>query len=113
MNKRNEDLYIKDTIEAIKYIQAYTKNLSFKKFSNDQKTIDAVIRNFEIIGEATKQISKQTKARYPAIPWRKIASMRDKVIHEYFGVDLDIIWETIHESLPSLKKKIERVQLLR
>ena len=106
MSKRNDALYIKDILEAIKNIKEYSKNLSFKKFSNNQMVIDAVVRNFEIIGEAAKNLSKKTKASISEIPWQDITGMRNKIIHEYFGVDLEIIWQTIQESLPDFEKAI-------
>ena len=110
MKKRNEELYLKDILEAISHIEAYTKNISYNQFSSDQMKIDAVVRNLEIIGEAAKNLSKHTKARYPDVPWRNISGMRDKVIHEYFGVDLEIIWKTVQESLLGLKKVIKKIK---
>ena len=71
--------------------------------------IDAVVRNFEIIGEAAKNLSRKTKSRLSDIPWEDITGMRNKMIHEYFGVDLEIIWKTIQEAVPDLKKAIKKV----
>ena len=110
MNKRSEVLYIKDILDAINNIEDYTQTISFQKFSRDQKTIDAVVRNFEIIGEASKNLSKKVKSSTPGIPWKDVAGMRNKIIHEDFGVDLEIIWKAIQEDLPSLKKAIKKLK---
>ena len=79
------------------------------RFIHDDKTIDAAIRNLEIIGEAAKNIPEDIKSKYPEIPWKAIAGMRDKLIHSYFGVSLSIVWETIKNDLPTLKYQIERI----
>jgi uncharacterized protein with HEPN domain len=109
MKKRSEALYIKDILDAIKSIEDYTKEISFKKFSNSQMMIDAVVRNFEIIGEASKNLSKKTKSAHPEVPWEDVSAMRNKIIHEYFGVDLEIIWETIQKDLPHFKNAIKEL----
>ena len=109
MSKRNEKLYINDILEAIRNIEDYTKSISFKEFSGNQMIIDAVVRNFEIIGEAANHVSPKTRFSVPEIPWEDITGMRNKIIHEYFGVDLEIIWQTIQESLPDFKKTIKKL----
>jgi uncharacterized protein with HEPN domain len=111
MMERNSKLYIKDILDSITKIEAYTKGMSFKEFSRNKMVIDAVIRNFEVIGEASKNLPAKTKSIYKKIPWKEMAGMRDKVIHEYFGVDLKIIWKTIKDSLPDLKKAIIKIIL--
>jgi len=103
MTKRNYKLYIKDILDAIEKIERYTENLSFKEFSNNEMIIDAAVRNFEIIGEASKNIPRKLKSSHQNIPWKEMAGMRDKIIHEYFGVDLDIVWKTIKTRFPNLK----------
>jgi uncharacterized protein with HEPN domain len=103
MMKREGKLYIEDIINSIDNISGYIKGLSHEDFSKNNMVIDAVIRNLEIIGEASKNIPLEIKSLYPDIPWKEMAGMRDKVIHEYFGVDIDIVWATIIKRLPELK----------
>ena len=82
--------------------------MTFEDFAKDRKTINAVIRSFEVIGEAAKKIPKSIRDKHPSIPWKKMVGMRDKMIHEYFGVDIEIIWKTIKEDIPSLKPLIQK-----
>ncbi len=109
MKKRSSKLYLKDILEAIEKINNYTKNLSFEEFSQNTMIVDAVIRNFEIIGEATKHIPEEIRKSYPEIPWKEMAGMRDKMIHEYFGVDLEIVWKTIKIRLPQILPLLEQI----
>ena len=107
MKKRDPIVYILDmlnfSISALTFIHGFT----FKLFSNDEKTLFAVIRAIEIIGEASKKVPKSLKEKYSYIPWREIAGMRDKVVHEYFGVDKKVVWHTVKNDLPNLKKQLE------
>ncbi len=106
MSSRESLLYLTDIREAIDKIIGYTKGMSFEIFCRDAKTIDAVVRNIEIIGEAAKHLPKDLQLKYPTVPWKQIIGARAKVAHEYFGVDLKIIWKTIQEDLPALKKQV-------
>jgi uncharacterized protein with HEPN domain len=109
MPKRGDKEFLLDIIEAIKRIELYTKELSYQDFLQKIETQDAVVRNFEIIGEAVKNISKNLKTKYNNLQWKEIAGMRDKVIHFYFGVNWDIVWKAAKNSLPQLKEKIEGI----
>jgi uncharacterized protein with HEPN domain len=105
----NDETYIKHIAEAIEKIEGYMVGLTFEQFSKDTKTVDAVIRNFEIIGEAANNISQEFQNTHSEIPWNRIISMRNRLIHEYFGVNEEIVWDTCKEKLPVLKKQMEEV----
>lgn len=107
--KRNNKLYVQDILDSIENIEKYTKSLSPKEFKNSQIVVDAVVRNLEIIGEASKNVSLEVKSQYKKLPWKEMSGMRNKVIHEYFGVDSDIVWKTVKYSLPGLKKSIKAI----
>lgn len=109
MSLRDEKLYIDDILEAIYKIEEYTQDIDFEDFSSDRKSVDAVIRNLEIIGEATKNISEDFKRRHSEVNWKDPTRMRDRLIHAYFGVDLGIVWETIKFRIPELKGQIEKI----
>lgn len=109
MMARSGRLYIKDILESIGKIEDYTKGVSFKEFSRNKLIIDAVVRNLEIIGEASKNLPAYIKSAHKEIPWKEMSGMRDKVIHAYFGVDLDIVWKTIKQSLPDLKQSLKNI----
>lgn len=96
-------------MDAISDIEKFTKSVSKEEFFQNKEKQYAVLRALEIIGEATKNLSKETKANCPEIDWKDIAGMRDKLIHAYFGVNLDLVWETVKESLPELKDKVSKL----
>ena len=106
---RDYKVYLEDIVEAIQKIDVYTLRLSRTEFEEDSKTVDAVVRNLEIIGEAIKQIPESFRAIYPDIEWKKIAGLRDILIHEYFGIDPEIIWDIIKNKLPSLLEQMKRI----
>ncbi|MGB9730055.1 MAG: DUF86 domain-containing protein [Thermoprotei archaeon] len=109
MRKRDYRDYLQDIIDSINDIEDFTQGMSFEDFARDKKTINAVIRSLEVIGEATKNIPKSIRERYPSVPWKKMAGMRNKMIHEYFGVDIKILWKTIKKDIPPLKQLIQDV----
>lgn len=106
MSPRDWKFRLEDMVESIDLIEEYVKNMDRNSWSQDRKTIDAVIRNLEVIGEAAKHLPAELQERYPDIPWFHIQGMRNLLIHEYFGVDTDILWQTIEKDLPSLKSRI-------
>ena len=107
--RKDYRLYIDDILEAIEKIGHYTRSLTCDAFAQDSKTVDAVLRNFEIIGEATKQIPEEIRNTYSDIPWREMARMRDKLIHNYFGVNLEVVWKTIQERIPAVEISIREM----
>lgn len=111
MSDRPIKLYVEDIKAAISKIEVYIKNMTFDEFKNDAKTMDAVIRNIEVIGEATKHIPNEIRLKHVEIPWKEIIGTRSKVIHEYFGVDEAILWKTVYDDLPKLKKQIEEINI--
>jgi len=100
---RDLSLYLKDIFQAIESIEAFIFGMDYDAFFADDKTVSAVIRKLEIIGEAVKQLPEEVSQRHPDIQWKRIAGMRDKLIHFYFGVDPHLVWQTIQTRLPELK----------
>ena len=109
MKRRDYKDYLQDIGDSIDDIKSFTGGMTFEDFTMDRKTINAVIRSIEVIGEATKRIPKSIRGKYPSIPWKKMTGMRDKMIHEYSGVDVEILWKTVKEDVPSLKPLIQNV----
>jgi len=110
MSDRDWNLLIEDILECIDKIDKYIEGLTFEEFIKDDKTIDAVIRNFGIIGEASNKIPSDIKEQYKEIEWVKIIGLRHRVIHNYFGVDLEIIWFIIKNELKDLKEKLIEIK---
>ncbi len=106
---RTQNIYLKDIIEAMNKIIEFVEGLTFEEFQEDDKTSSVVIRKFEIFGEATKNITDDTRIRYPKIPWKEMAGMRDRLIHSYFGTDYNLVWTTIKNSIPNVKTMIEEI----
>ncbi|HUT31038.1 MAG TPA: DUF86 domain-containing protein [Sedimentisphaerales bacterium] len=109
MSKRPIDLLLNDIRQAIDRIEEYIENLSFDGFSDDQKSADAVVRNLEIMGEAAKRLPQELKEKYSEIEWHKVVGLRHRIVHEYFGIDLEIIWQILQKDLPELKQQIQQV----
>jgi uncharacterized protein with HEPN domain len=109
--KRDVRLYLDDIFDAVEKIENYVNGFTFEDFSEDSKTVDAIVRNFEVIGEATKRVPSETKEKYPQIPWKMMAGTRDKLIHEYFGVNLQVLWKAVKEDLPPLKHSLKQILL--
>jgi len=106
---RDIKLYLKDILEAMEAIEKFVKNMNFDEFRNNDLVSSAVIRKFEIIGEATRNIPQEIRKKYPDIPWRTIVGFRDKLIHFYFGIKYELVWETIKSKIPKLKEGIKKV----
>ena len=109
MSKREWKLFVEDILESIELIEKYIGNLEFNDFSKDRKTIDAVVRNFEIIGEASKYIPDYIKGKYAAVDWIGIVGLRNRIAHEYFGISLEIVWNIVKQELPKLQKQMKQI----
>ena len=107
--KKDDTVFLKHILDAINLIEEYLKDKSYEEFKDNHMLQDAVIRELEIIGEAAKNLSKEFRNKHSDIPWRQIAGMRDKLIHGYFGVDLDAVWDTATIDIPSLKERLQEI----
>ena len=108
-HERDPILYLEDIILSMQRVREYIVGLDFINFKRDYKTVDAVIRNFEIIGEASRNLPKNFKLKYSEIPWEEMYRLRNRISHEYFGIDYEIIWDIIKEHLPENKKDIVKI----
>ena len=106
---RDISLYLQDIVQAMLAIEQFVEGMSFNEFKTDDKTSSAVIRKFEIIGEATKQIPEEIRNKYPLIPWKEMAGMRDRLSHFYFGIKYDLVWHTIKDVIPQVKPAIQEI----
>ncbi|MFQ5981473.1 MAG: DUF86 domain-containing protein [Candidatus Heimdallarchaeota archaeon] len=106
--ERKITLFLADILEAIGNIKTYTQNMDYDEFIRDRKTQDAVVRNLEVMGEAAKNIPDEVRRKYPEINWKAAAGMRDKLIHDYFGVSYQIVWETVTTDLPLFESQIRK-----
>jgi uncharacterized protein with HEPN domain len=109
MSKRSDQELIQDIIECTHRILSYIEQMEYDNFLKDHKTQDAVIRNIEIIGEAVKLLSDNIKKSNPIIPWKEIAGTRDKLIHDYFGVNIDVVWSIAKDDLPGFVEQVEGI----
>ena len=103
---RDYKVYLQDVLEAAQKVRQFTAGFTLDTFSQDAKTLDAVVRNLEIIGEAVKHLPEDVRSRYPGLDWKKIAGLRDILIHEYFGVNVEVIWDVVRQKIPELEKAV-------
>ena len=111
MSSRPAHLLVMDIIESIEKIERYIVDLDHDAFMRDQKTVDAVVWNLQVIGEAANRIPDVVKEQHPEIEWRRIVGLRNRIVHGYFGLDLEIIWEILQHELPALKATISDIHL--
>ncbi|PIV70402.1 MAG: hypothetical protein COS08_00390 [Euryarchaeota archaeon CG01_land_8_20_14_3_00_38_12] len=107
--KKEDFAYLKHILDSIYRIEDYIQEIEYEDFMDNHLLQDGVIRQLEIIGEATKMLSREIKEKYPNISWKDMAGMRDKLIHGYFGVDLDAVWDTAKKDVPRLRNEIEKI----
>jgi len=103
---RDSRVYLDDILEATRKITVYTGSLSKAAFLEDEKKLDAVVRNLEVIGEAVKKLPENLRAKHSAVEWKKIAGLRDILIHEYFGLDAEIVWDIVQNKVPALDREV-------
>lgn len=106
---RDYKVYLEDIVLAIAKIHRYTSGLSLEAFANDERTLDAVVRNLEVVGEAIKKVPESVRSKHPEVDWKKVGGLRDILIHEYFGIDLDIIWDVVQNKLPALEQQVQAI----
>ena len=106
---RDHKLFIMDIISALESIEKFVEDMEFEEFQSDDKTTSAVIRKFEIVGEATKNLPDRIIEKYTYVPWQRMAGMRNKLIHGYFGIDYKLVWESIKIEIPKVLPKIKEV----
>lgn len=108
MNREYSD-FLRDMLENAQRAIHFTRGMDFDAFVKDDKTVYAVIRAVEIIGEAAAKIPEEVRAKYPNVPWREVKGMRNKLVHNYFGINMEVIWQTIHEDLPELIEALQSI----
>ena len=106
---RDATLYLKDILEAMEAIERFVEGLVFDNFQKNDMVSSAVIRKFEIIGEASKNVPENIREKYPQLPWKEMAGMRDRLIHFYFGIKYDLVWHTVKDVIPRVKPVIRRI----
>ncbi len=106
---REYKLYLSDIVAAMESIERFVEGITFEEFQRDDKTASAVLRKFEIIGEASRNIPEEVKGKHSEVPWKEMSGMRDRLIHAYFGVDYSLVWFTVKNRLPEAKKMIQKI----
>ena len=109
MSKRTAEILLQDMQIALRRVLHYTKNIDFEAFEEDTMCLDAVVRNLEIVGEAVRRLPEDFKESHHEIPWHRIAGMRNRIVHDYFGIDNGIIWQIVQADAPELLKQIDRI----
>ena len=109
MPKRNDQLLLEDIAEAIDDIMNFTHDLTYEEFAADKKTFNAVIRSLTVIGEAANRLSTEITAPHNEIEWQKVVAFRNRLVHEYFGIDYEMVWEIIKNYLTTLKKYVQKI----
>ena len=109
MSKRPVELLLNDMLDSIDRIEQYTEGMLFESFSSDQKTIDAVARNLQIIGEAASRLPDEFKEKHSNLEWHRIVGLRHRIVHDYFGMDIEIIWQILRKDLPELRQNLSRI----
>jgi uncharacterized protein with HEPN domain len=107
--KREYLLFLEDILNAIEKIERYTSDLTFEGFSQNEMAADAILRNFEVIGEAAKNVPERVRRKYPFVEWKEAIGFRNVLIHDYFGIDLEAVWDTVRKNIPSLKRNLMKV----
>lgn len=110
MNEKDDLAFIEHILESINAIEEFSKNMNREELASNRMKQSAIVREIEIIGEAVKNVSEETKKKHKEIQWKEIAGTRDKMIHHYFGVDLDIVWRIIKDDIPTLKEQILKIK---
>ncbi|HIE36290.1 MAG TPA: DUF86 domain-containing protein [Candidatus Omnitrophica bacterium] len=107
MSERSLDISLKDILKSVQKIKRYTKDKSYREFIHDEILIDAVVRNLEVIGEAARHIPQNFRKKYSQVEWKKLVGLRDILIHEYFGIDYEVLWDIVKNKVPQLSKSIK------